>query len=82
MQDIYSIGKTIFITITYNRLIRKIVVILLSSEINFNQDDHCRLIEFFKTNNFTKYKYNNKCILFAKLNVKNIGVCSKFSKQA
>jgi hypothetical protein len=44
----------IFFPVCY-RPIPKIIVILFSSELNFNQGNHCRLIEYFKTNSFAKY---------------------------
>jgi hypothetical protein len=41
-----------------HRPIQKMVVILFSPEINFDQGNYCRLIEYFKTISYTKYKYN------------------------
>ena len=43
---------------------RKIVVILFSSEINFNQDNHYCLIEYFKTNKFLQSINIIPCIVF------------------
>ena len=43
---------------------RKIVVILFSSEINFNQGNHYCLIEYFKTNTFLQSINIIPCILF------------------
>ena len=41
---------------------------------------YCSHIEYFKSNSFTKYKYNT--ILFEKLNVRNtdVFICYRFSK--
>ena len=64
---------------TIYRPIRKMVVILFSFEINFTQGNHCRVIEYFKTTSFTKYRYNIPCILFEKWN--RTGVCARISKE-
>ena len=65
------------------RSFRTIVVILFSSKNNFNQGSHCRLIEYFKNNSFTKYMNVIPCtyIVFEKLNVNNTEVYRGFGNQ-